>query len=155
MTVRTTRQLSVALLLGISLVPGGLLAAEQPRPAPQQVEFFEKEIRPLLAEKCWNCHGEKKQEGGLRLDSRAAILKGGDGGAAALAGRPDDSELIQAIGYDGPLKMPPKGKLSDKSIAAMTEWVRLGLPWSDERSTGPAAGPHGFKESHWSFQPIK
>src|SRR5258708_7951991 len=74
----------------------------------EQVEFFEKRVRPLLVENCLSCHGDKKQEGGLRLDSRAAALKGGDSGAVILPGKPDDSPLIEAIAYDGALKMPPK-----------------------------------------------
>src|SRR5690349_11416344 len=112
----------------VLLFAGTLRADEPPRPSAEQVEFFEKRVRPVLVENCLGCHGEKKQEGGLRLDSRAGALKGGDSGAVLLAGKPDESDLIAAINYDGPVKMPPKQKLAAESIAALTEWVRLGLP---------------------------
>ena len=73
-------------------------------------QFFEQNVRPLLAENCYSCHGDKKQKGGLRLDSLEAILKGGESGPAVVPGKPDESLLVEAINYDG-LEMPPNGKL--------------------------------------------
>ena len=74
---------------------------------PEQETFFEQKVHPILAAKCFECHGEKKQEGGLRLDSRSAILKGNDSGPAIVAGKPDESRLVEVIGYEDTTRMPP------------------------------------------------
>ena len=79
--------------------------------ADESEQFFEREIRPLLAEKCVGCHGAKKQSGGLRLDSREAILRGGDSGPAAVSGDAAGSLLVQAVSYAGDLQMPPEQPL--------------------------------------------
>src|SRR5438309_1607678 len=89
---------------------GKVTAAE---PSPEDVEFFEQQVRPVLIQSCSKCHGEAKQEGGLRLDSRAAAIKGGDSGAVIEPGKPEDSLLVEAIRYEGDIKMPPKAKLTD------------------------------------------
>src|SRR5215218_5402129 len=92
-------------------------AATDPKPDAAQTEFFEKNVRPLLVEHCQSCHGPDKQKGGLRLDSRAALLSGGESGPAVVAGEPDKSRLVKAIGYaDSALQMPPKAKLSDADV---------------------------------------
>ena len=78
---------------------------------PAEVEFFEREIRPILVEHCQSCHGAKKQEMSLRLDSAQGLLLGGDNGAVIVVGEPDESLLIEAIRYSGDTKMPPSGKL--------------------------------------------
>src|SRR5262245_15081331 len=101
-------------------------------PTPEQAEFFEKKIRPLLVESCYKCHSEKaaKLKGGLRLDSRSALLKGGDSGPALVPGQPDKSKLIAAVGYrNSELQMPPRGKLSDSAVADLAAWVKMGAPW--------------------------
>src|SRR5262249_14962244 len=77
-------------------------------------EFFETRVRPLLAAHCLECHGAEKHKGGLRLDARAGMLKGGETGPVVLPGKPDDSPLIHAIRYGGEVQMPPKGKLKDE-----------------------------------------
>ena len=119
-------------------------------PAPvtltaEQEEFFDKQVQRVLADNCLQCHGPEKQKSGLRLDSRDALLHGGDKGAAVVAGDPEDSLLVQFIRYDGEVKMPPAGKLSDEAIATLTEWVRLGAPWSvtspDQVASTPVAQP--------------
>src|SRR6516165_10699551 len=97
--------------------------------SPQQAEFFEKRVRPVLVENCIDCHGEKKQEAGLRLDSREGILKGADSGPIVVPGKPAESELIEAIRQTGDLKMPPRSKLAPDEIAALTQWIDMGLPW--------------------------
>ena len=116
-------------------------------------QFFEQQIRPLLAEKCVGCHGATKQSGGLRLDSREAILRGGDTGPAAIVGDVSGSLLVQAVRYDGDLQMPPEQPLSNPQRDALAQWVRLGLPWPAAtgmlRSVGPDAAV-----SHWAFQPV-
>src|ERR1700680_1318935 len=76
-------------------------------PDPRAAEFFEKSVRPVLAENCVACHGPEKQRGGLRLDSRAALLKGADAGPVVVPGDPDKSDLVHAIRQDGDHKMPP------------------------------------------------
>ena len=90
--------------------------------------FFEQNVRPLLAENCYSCHGDKKQKGGLRLDSLEAILKGGESGPAVVAGKPEESLIVEAINYEG-LEMPPNGKLGPEKVAVLTRWVSLGAPW--------------------------
>src|SRR4051794_31853894 len=113
-------------------------------------ELFESKVRPVLAERCFACHGEKKQASGLRLDSRDAILKGGDNGPAATPGKPDESRIIEAVRQAGELKMPPKGeKLADEQIAALAEWVQLGLPWPADAAKAADAA-----HSHWAFRPV-
>ena len=74
---------------------------------------------------------------GLRLDSREAILTGGESGPAAIVGKPDESLLVDVIGYRNSVQMPPKSKLPDSEIAILTEWVRRGLTWPDSDPSGP------------------
>ena len=127
-------------------------------------EFFEKQIRPLLVEHCFGCHGDKKQEGGLKLSSRKAMFKGGDTGVAVVPGKPDESLLIRAVGYLDEPKMPPKQKLAAADIARLKRWVAMGAPWpvssSPPDTVGDAAGQHGFRVAPkqrrwWAFQPVK
>ena len=96
-------------------------------------EFFEKKIRPVIVEHCHKCHGDTKgkaPKGGLRLDSRAAILKGGDNGTAIVVGNPDKSLLIEAVRYkNADMQMPPKGKLPDDVIADLAAWIKMGAHW--------------------------
>src|SRR5450432_3993857 len=106
----------LGLVLGVSLFS---LAAAYPSrdephakdPTPDQVTFFEAKIRPILVANCVSCHGKSLQLGGLRLDSAAALQKGGDSGPAVVGGDPDKSRLILAVRQTGPLKMPQGGKL--------------------------------------------
>ena len=129
--------------------------AAEPSPAPTaaQLEHFEKEVRPVLADHCFKCHGEKKQKSGLRLDSREFILKGGEVGPVVVPGKPEVSRLILSINHaKGPdvYAMPGEDeKLPPKAIAALTEWVRQGLPWPQEAK--PLAQD---PRKHWAFQPV-
>src|SRR5436305_7392553 len=100
-----------------------------PAAEPDAAAFFEGKVRPVLAEHCFKCHGEQKQKGGLRLDSRAAILQGGDQGPALVPGKPAESLLVKALAHDGELRMPPPKKLPDATVADLTRWVALGAPW--------------------------
>ena len=102
--------------------------------AETDTEFFEKKIRPLLEQRCLECHSpEKKVKGGLRLDSREGWQTGGDSGPAIVPGKPQESLLITAVAYhDKDLKMPPKKKLSTDEIAALEQWVKAGA--QDPRS---------------------
>ena len=110
---------------------------------------FEKRIRPLLVEHCQRCHGPKKAMASLRLDSRAGLLKGGDGGPVVKPGDPDGSRLVQAVRHVGDLRMPKK-KLPEADIAALAAWVKAGAPWPGEK----AVAVEGWKK-HWAFQPIR
>ncbi len=129
-----------------------------PAPAFEAGEFFEKEIRPLLVEKCQGCHGEKKASGGLRLVGREALLKGGDTGPAVSPGKPDASLLIRAAEYRGETRMPPRGKLADTDIARLRRWVALGAPWPGSGKAPAPAGDFRISDAHrrwWAFQPLK
>ena len=94
------------------------------------LQFFENKVRPILVENCFSCHGEKKQRGGLRLDSLAAMLEGGDQGPAIVPGQPEKSLLVKGISHeDKDFKMPPTKKLAREQIADLTNWVKIGAPW--------------------------
>ncbi|MCA1964896.1 MAG: hypothetical protein LDL31_13205, partial [Prosthecobacter sp.] len=111
--------------------------------APDQVEFFEKRIRPVLAENCYDCHGGHKHENGLRVDLRAALLKGGDYGKVVEPGNPAASKLIKAISHaPGVEPMPKKGdKLKPEQIADLEKWIAMGLPWPVEKESAQTHQP--------------
>jgi len=127
-------------------------------------DFFEKEVRPLLVERCLKCHDDAKAKGDLKITSRDNLLKGGDRGPAVAPGKPDDSLLIRALRYDDKPKMPPTGKLADAEIQVLTHWVEMGAPWPKAvvlASSGinPEARPGEFRitdeqRRFWSFQPV-
>ncbi|HEV3340830.1 MAG TPA: DUF1553 domain-containing protein [Pirellulales bacterium] len=131
-------------------------AAESAQPA--NIDFFEKKVRPLLISRCHKCHGPKEQKGGLRLDSRQAVMAGGELGKIVVPGKPEESLLISAVRHGPVVQMPPDGKLADADVAALVEWVRTGAPWPDDDvvPTGPApvVGPLFSDEqrSFWAFQ---
>ena len=108
---------------------------------PGGAEFFEKSVRPILAEKCQKCHGGDRAKGGLSLTGRESVLKGGDSGPAAVAGKPRDSLLIQAVEHRGELKMPPKGKLTPGEIDRLGRWIEQGLPWPEATRVPPSPLP--------------
>jgi hypothetical protein len=148
------------LVLGLALFsPAALRAAPADAPPAADTAFFEARVRPLLADRCYKCHSNqaKKQKGGLLLDSRAALLKGGDGGPAVLPGDPERSRLIQAVRQQGgPLKMPPGGKLPDTQVADLEEWVRWGAPFPEGAAAAPRR-PLDLAEGRkfWSFRPAR
>src|SRR5215472_10919536 len=112
----------------------GRAAPQPPTPSPITVEFFETRVRPVLVSACFDCHGDVAS-GGLRLDSREAILKGGRSGAAIVPGDPDKSLLVQAVRQTGALKMPKGGKLSVSEVDGLVEWIRGGAPWFNTTNT--------------------
>lgn len=156
--------LLLATLLLSTAAPAAEGANEQTDFSPAQMEFFEREVRPLLAEHCHKCHSERAQKGSLRLDSRAAMLAGGDTGPAIVPGKPDESLLIDAVSYGDLYQMPPSGKLSDKQIAVLRRWVQEQAPWPNDAK---AAAPGGTRPTtqpafdlaerarHWAFQPLE
>ena len=126
----------------------------QAAPPHEQVEFFEKHVRPVLAESCYKCHGAEKQKGELRVDSRAALLKGNDTGPVVFPGDPMKGTFIKSIRHEIDNKMPEKApKLSDEKIAALTEWVKMGMPWPENDK--PIATKEDVARKHWAFQPIR
>ena len=158
---------SVALPLRalLALLPAVLLVPARAATPEDGVAFFEKRIRPLLAEHCYECHGEKKAKGNLRLNSRDGWARGGDSGPALVPGKPDDSLLIKGVRHwDKDFKMPPDTRLSTAQINDLIEWVKLGAP--DPRTNAPvatasaAAKPaYGISveegRKHWAYQPVK
>jgi mono/diheme cytochrome c family protein len=145
------KKLTVALLLPVFLA----LGAEE-----EQREFFEMKVRPLLARECLACHGPSKM-GGLVMDSREALLKGGNSGPAVVPERPGESLLVEAVRHThARLKMPPAGKLAPRDIEILEEWIRSGAYWppsggapGKDQGAGYAITPE--QRSFWSFQPIR
>ena len=142
------------------LILGASLGAAEP--TSEQIEFFEKKIRPTLAQKCYGCHNSKMKTplGGLRLDSKEGLLHGGDSGKAIVAGDPAASRLVQAISYKQELKMPPSGKLTDEQIADLEAWVKMGAPDPRVAEAAPstvAKKSYDWTEARkfWAFQPAK
>lgn len=120
----------------------------------QDLDRFERKVRPLLVAKCQSCHGAEKQFATLRLDSRDAILKGGLHGPAAVPGQPEASLLIKAVKHLGP-KMPMGSKLADSEIAALEEWIRDGIAWPAGGRPAPSGLYSKLLAEHWSYQPVK
>ncbi|MBL9124224.1 MAG: DUF1553 domain-containing protein [Planctomycetaceae bacterium] len=160
-----SRLIAVALLglLGSAVVesraePEAATETAAPNFSAELLKFFEKEIRPLLVERCWKCHSAAKQQGNLRLDSRAGVLAGGDLGSAASPGDADASLLVEVVGYAGDIRMPPSGKLSEREVAAIQRWVREGLPWPQDRAVPAPAGEakelSSARPIPWSFAPV-
>ncbi|HJZ93070.1 MAG TPA: DUF1553 domain-containing protein [Gemmataceae bacterium] len=132
--------------------------AAEPKPTAEQVAFFEKQIRPVLVSQCYQCHSEegKKEKGGLRVDTREGLRKGGENGPAVVPGDPKKSLLVQAIKQTGERKMPPKSKLSDEVVADFEKWVASGA--ADPRETAKTAQKEIDIEKgrqFWAFQPTK
>ncbi len=155
---RTSRpKASTGRLTGLAaalLLATGAAAADW---MPADLEFFEREVRPVLATQCAACHSEANAMSGLRLDSREAVLAGGTRGPAAAPGLPDQSLLVQAVRHES-IRMPLGGRLPASSIAALEEWVRRGLPWPSEAAQSEAAGVaqqyEAMRREHWAFQPV-
>lgn len=125
---------------------------------PAQVEFFESKIRPVLVANCQECHSSssKSLKGGLQLDFREGLLKGGDSGPAIVPGKPEESLLLKALKYDG-VEMPPKGRLPANVVADFEQWIRSGAADPRERPATSGIARLNFEEASkfWSFQPPK
>ena len=159
------RTFSIILLLCFGFLSPFSRAAEKAaapaEPSKEGVEFFEKNIRPVLAERCYKCHSEKseKLKGKLLLDSREGVLKGGENGPVVISGDPEKSSLVVSLRWSDPdLQMPPKEQLSKEQVAAFATWVKMGAP--DPRSgTSPAAAKRDAydwaeQKQFWSFKPV-
>ncbi len=141
-------------LFALVLLMAPAARAGDSKPSPQALEFFEAKIRPLLAEHCLACHGVKKQQAGLRLDTRAAALQGSDSGPVLVPGHPEKSLLLKAVRHQGDLKMPPKSKLPQSAIDDLAAWVKMGAPWPETPAVVKHAGKDTWK-THWAFQPVR
>ncbi|HQU45043.1 MAG: hypothetical protein B7Z73_08010 [Planctomycetia bacterium 21-64-5] len=149
----STRTIQIIVGMSACLAGHATFAAA---PSAAELEFFEKRVRPVLVEHCFECHGgEKATKGGLRLDAREGWAAGGDSGPAVVPGKPDESLLIQAVRYDDTaLQMPPDGKLPQTAIDDLVTWVARGA--ADPR-TGTAAAKKAEasvrNSDHWAYQP--
>lgn len=159
-----SRWLGLALLTLIGMA-GNSSSAEEPAKPGERVfdesalEFFEKQVRPILTSRCTECHGNGKGDpkGGLDLTSRAAVLRGGDTGPAIVPGKPKDSLLVSAIEYGDLYQMPPNTKLPAAEIATLSKWVEMGAPWPKEASSAGTVKPFDLTErtrDHWCWKPI-
>ncbi|MCA8990551.1 MAG: PSD1 domain-containing protein [Planctomycetaceae bacterium] len=150
------RLASISLLL-LSVAP---LFAEEPTFSDEDIAYFERKIRPLLAERCYSCHSKdaKVLHGELRLDSSAGLRQGGESGPLLVPGNPEESLLIQAVQYEDGLEMPPKGKLPEAEVAELVAWVKRGAPMppvTDEVARPAKKIDFKAGRQFWSFQPVQ
>ncbi len=138
-------------LCTVSYVVPALAADPVAKPTAAQLEYFETKVRPVLAENCYSCHGAKKQNAGLRLDTAAGIRVGADNGKVIVPGDPAKSRLIKSVRREHELPMPPKTPLPPAAIEILVEWVKSGAAIPDDIAIGPATDP----KKHWAFQPVK
>ncbi len=133
-------------------------AVDAPKLTPQQLQFFEKKIRPVLVKHCYQCHSAKSEDlgGGLLLDSRAGVMTGGESGPSVVPGKPAQSLLISSLEFRD-FEMPPEGKLPDDVIADFKRWVKMGAldPRDGEMPvTDPAEEHEETGKELWSLQPL-
>ena len=158
-----------AILTFASICAAHCAAADEPAPpTAEDLEFFENKVRPLLVAQCYRCHSAEAEEkgklkAGLRLDSFAGLLRGGDSGSALTPGDAAKSLIVEAVNYrNEDMAMPPKGKLSDAQIMDLTDWVQMGAPWpgADTAAAIAESEPEQpfdwdrFRREHWSFKPM-
>ena len=143
--------------------PAVAARSDEPHPmaiasSPGATAEFENRVRPLLADRCLKCHGPRKQESNLRLDSRAAMMQGGDSGPAIVPGRPEREPARQGDPARGGLQMPPDSRLADEQIATLTPLDRRGcaLARRADRAPPSAAGRSRPRTAaFWSFRPVR
>lgn len=140
---------SIAWLLS-SLSAGAALAAE---PASSAKDLFEIHVRPTLVAHCIKCHGESKQEGGLRVTTLEDLLRGGDSGPAVVPGKPDESLVLEALRYES-LEMPPSGKLNSSVADGIEAWIKAGAAWPQNLALKPTPKISEQDREWWCYQPI-
>ena len=125
------------------------------------IAFFETRIRPVFADNCFGCHGPRKQESGLRLDSLQAVLDGGKFGHAVVPGKPDKTLLSLAVRHEDVLRMPPDRKLAHRQINDLVRWVESGAPWPnangvarERKNSSGTPAPSSKDRAHWAFQKL-
>jgi hypothetical protein len=142
----------------LALLPAASARADPPArpPTAPETDFFERRVRPVLAEHCYACHGPKKQRGKLRFDSAAFLRRESESGPLVVPGHPEKSLLIQAVRREGEVKMPPppRPKLPPQAAADLSAWVKMGAPWPEAKAT-PAALEEEAWQRHWAFQPVR
>ncbi len=121
-------------------------------PPDERDAFFELRIRPALEARCFKCHGGEKTSNGLRVDSREALVRGGENGPAVVPGNPEQSLLMRAIRRDEERKMPPDDALPAETIAAFESWVKQGAWWPARSADGE---PGLVSARHWAFEPVR
>ncbi len=141
------------LLLG-AIAPSGAFASESP--TPDSGAFFEQHIRPILAAQCVECHGASKQKNGLRLDSREAMLVGGETGPAVVAGNAAESLMLRAVRHQDGLEMPPEKFLPESDIALLEAWITAGAPWPENLGAlrAVATDISDADRAWWAFRPL-
>ena len=143
-----------------SVIKASTASAPHPQGVMSDADFFENNVRPILANNCYSCHGDATS-GGLKLDSREALLKGGELGPVLVPGDPGKSLIITAVHQNTSLKMPKGGKLTPQEVADLTEWVKHGAVWpkSAPGTVFSASVKTGIitdkQRAFWSFQPLK
>jgi hypothetical protein len=162
----TFRLLAAAIPLSVVFIARAQEPAKDaPKFTPEQVQFYEKDVRPILEKHCLKCHGaEAKIKGDLNLTTRGAVLAGGENGAVYDPKKPLDSRLLKGLDYSDPdFRMPPNRKLDDKDIAVLTKWVKDGLPFPADK-LGAVAQAHPKPKGgvvteeakkYWAYQPVK
>lgn len=135
----------------------GRSAESSSGPSPAEIEFFEKRVRPILVEHCYECH-DSQADGGLSLSSRRGLLNGGDSGPALVVGDPDSSLLIEAVRYQNrDFQMPPQNRLDADSVSTLETWVAMGAPdprTASETTRAPTGMSIEDGRDFWSFQPV-
>src|SRR5262245_4899727 len=142
----------------IAVLPACTAVAAEP--TKEQLAFFEEKIRPILSDNCYQCHSEEqgKSKGGLTLDTKAGLQKGGETGAAIVPGDAEKSLLYKALTYtDDDLQMPPKskgGKLSETQIAHIATWIKMGAPdpRTEAAKKAKLSGLTDKARQHWAYQ---
>jgi hypothetical protein len=162
-SLKARRSIGLALALGLASLSAAIhpaTGASTSKFSPEQVVFYEKQVLPILKESCFKCHSGKKVRGGLHLDTRAGLLRGGDLGPALLPDKIDDSPLLKAIHHTDDLKMPPKGKLSAAQIDILVRWAKMGAPYRPSKEEVVKSPAHKRMEitdadrSYWAYRPM-
>jgi len=146
------------LALSTGWAPLALGAEEVAAASAEDIQFYEKEIRPLMARHCYECHSARTKDvkSGLRLDDRAAVLEGGDRGVLAIAGKPDESLFMEALRFEqDDLQMPPAGKLSKRELAIFAEWIKRGMPMPEGNAEVATGIDWDKAREFWSFRPVE
>ncbi|MEX2112664.1 MAG: PSD1 and planctomycete cytochrome C domain-containing protein, partial [Pirellulales bacterium] len=147
--------MAAVLLVGTGIATAAEPADNMPVDSAAAIELFEKHVRPLLVDRCLECHAAKA-EGDFRLDSREGMLSGGFSGPAVVPGDAGASLLVKAVRHvDDELKMPPDGKLADDAIAPLADWISRGAPWPSDAVIATGEGAPDAWKSHWAFQPLE
>ena len=154
---RTLLVSGLMLFFAFSASPAIAEEPETAEPDTKGIELFEKQIKPVLIEQCYECHSNNGNdiEGGLELDSPSGMARGGDSGPVVLAHDTNNSMLLRMLRYEDDVSgMPPEEQLSEETVQAFEEWIRLGAP-DNREETGPTAKEQRLNASrgHWAFQP--